>query len=236
VKQIRKRLTYANVMSSIAVFLILGGATAVAATKIGSHQLKSNSVTTAKIKANAVTTRKIKKEAVTTAKIKNLAVTNPKLGEGAVNFAKIASGTNLIATATGSTAATQGAGEIAADIPLTGTTTFTPTAGVVDQLNVEVRGNLTQTGTETCDVQVRPYVNGNPWRVSDGFIDVRTAGPTTPASVNEPNGQPLGGETGPVGLTTPGTPVTIGAKMFGDATNCTASSTVSVVLAVTQLK
>jgi hypothetical protein len=234
VQQIRKRLTYANVMSSIAIFLILGGGAAFAAKKIGSHQLKANSVTTAKIKANAVTTRKIKKEAVTTAKIKNLAVTNPKLGEAAVNFAKIAAGTNVIAIANGSIGATQGAGEVAADIQLNGATSFTPVAGVVNQLNVEVKGNLSQTGTEICDVQVRPYVNGNPWRVSDGFIDVRTAG--TPPSPNEPNGQPLGGETGPVGLTTPGAPVTLSAKMFGDATNCTSGSSVSVVLAVTQLK
>ncbi len=68
--QIRKRLTYANVMSSIAVFLVLGGATAFAASKIGSHQLKANSVTTAKIKKNAVTTAKIKNGAVTGAKVK----------------------------------------------------------------------------------------------------------------------------------------------------------------------
>jgi hypothetical protein len=67
---IRKRLTYANVMSSIAVFLVLGGATAFAASKIGSNQLKANSVTTAKIKKNAVTTAKIKKDAVTGAKVK----------------------------------------------------------------------------------------------------------------------------------------------------------------------
>jgi hypothetical protein len=70
VKQIRKRLTYANVMSSIAVFLVLGGATAFAASKIGSNQLKANSVTTGKIKKEAVTTAKIKKAAVTGAKIK----------------------------------------------------------------------------------------------------------------------------------------------------------------------
>src|SRR5689334_20106318 len=57
---IRKRLTYANVMSSIAVFLVLGGGAAYAAKKIGSHQLKANSVTTAKIKKNAVTSAKIK--------------------------------------------------------------------------------------------------------------------------------------------------------------------------------
>lgn len=74
-KQIRKRLTYANVMSSIAVFLVLGGATAFAAVElgknsVGSKQLKKNAVTTSKIKKNAVTTSKIKKNAVTGAKVK----------------------------------------------------------------------------------------------------------------------------------------------------------------------
>ncbi len=63
-KHIRKRLTYANVMSSIAVFLILGGATAFAA-------LSKNSVGSKQLKKNAVTTAKIKKDAVTAAKIKN---------------------------------------------------------------------------------------------------------------------------------------------------------------------
>jgi hypothetical protein len=73
VKQIKKRLTYSNVMSSIAVFLVLGGATAFAAglakNSVGSKQLKKNAVTTAKIKNNAVTTSKIKNGAVTGAKV-----------------------------------------------------------------------------------------------------------------------------------------------------------------------
>lgn len=81
-KQIRKRLTYANVMSSIAVFLVLGGATAIAAQKIGKNDLKANSVTTAKIKRNAVTTSKLKNGAVTTDKIGNEAVTGAKINEG----------------------------------------------------------------------------------------------------------------------------------------------------------
>jgi hypothetical protein len=68
---IRKRLTYANVMSSLAIFLILGGATAFAAKKIGSSGLKANSVTTAKIKKEAVTTKKIKKNAVVGSKVKD---------------------------------------------------------------------------------------------------------------------------------------------------------------------
>ena len=63
-KQIRKRLTYANVMSSIAVFMVLGGA-AIAATQlpknsVGSKQLKKNAVTAAKIKKNAVNGAKVK--------------------------------------------------------------------------------------------------------------------------------------------------------------------------------
>lgn len=91
-RHIRKRLTYANVMSSIAVFLILGGATAFAARKIGSHQLKANSVGTTKIKANAVTTRKIKKAAVTTIKLRDGAVKSEKLADGSVTTSKIASG------------------------------------------------------------------------------------------------------------------------------------------------
>jgi hypothetical protein len=81
VKQIHKRLTYANVMSSIAVFLILGGATAFAATKIGSNEIKSNAITTGKIKKEAVSTAKIKKNSISTVKIQKDAVTGDKVNE-----------------------------------------------------------------------------------------------------------------------------------------------------------
>ena len=83
-KQIRKRITYANVMSSIAVFLVLGGASAYAAKKIGSNEIKGNSITTGKIKKEAVSASKIKKNAVTTVKIANGAVTGAKLNLGTV--------------------------------------------------------------------------------------------------------------------------------------------------------
>lgn len=101
-KQIHKRLTYANVMSSIAVFLILGGATAFAAQKIGSSEIKGNSITTGKLKKEAVTKAKIKKAsvdasklaagAVTTEKIANSAVTSEKIADNAVTNGKIANG------------------------------------------------------------------------------------------------------------------------------------------------
>jgi hypothetical protein len=94
-------------MSSIAVFLVLGGA-AVAATQlpknsVGTKQLKKNSVTAAKLKKNAVTTAKLKKNAVTTAKIRNNAVTGQKANEstfGEVPSAAVATTANSLAYAT----------------------------------------------------------------------------------------------------------------------------------------
>jgi hypothetical protein len=97
-----KRLSYANVMSSLAVFLVLGGATAFAAQHLGKNsvgktQLKSNAVTTAKIKKNAVTTAKIKSNAITTAKIKNDAVTGDKVNEATLGTVPSAtSASNLV--------------------------------------------------------------------------------------------------------------------------------------------
>jgi hypothetical protein len=86
-------------MSSIAIFLVLGGATALAAglakNSVGSKQLKKNAVTAAKIKKNAVTAAKIKSNAITTAKIKKDAVTGEKINEGTlgtVPSANIANG------------------------------------------------------------------------------------------------------------------------------------------------
>ncbi len=99
-KQIRRHLTYANVMSSIAVFLMLGGATALAA-----NQLGKKTVGAKQLKANAVTTAKIKKDAVTAKKIKNGSVTGEKIATGAVGSVKLAAGavgsTQLAAGAVG---------------------------------------------------------------------------------------------------------------------------------------
>lgn len=94
---IRQRLTYANVMSSIAVFLVLGGGAAYAAKKIStrkidSGQLMGASVTKAKIKRGAVTASKIRKGAVRANKISNGAVANAKLANGAVTLEKLVPG------------------------------------------------------------------------------------------------------------------------------------------------
>ncbi len=94
---LRKHLSYANVMSTIAVFLLLGGGAAIAARKVpkgsvGPRQLRANAVRTPKIKANAVTTRKLHRNAVATIKVRDGAITNPKLAYGSVSGDKIADG------------------------------------------------------------------------------------------------------------------------------------------------
>lgn len=85
-RKVRARLTYANVMSTIAAFLVLGGGTAVAAAQlakdsVGPRQLKRSAVTAPKIKNSAVTTAKIKNNAVTRTKIRANAVTGDKVDE-----------------------------------------------------------------------------------------------------------------------------------------------------------
>jgi hypothetical protein len=64
VNQIRKRLTYANLVATLALFLALAGGTAFAASQlaknsVGSKQLKKEAVTASKIKSGAVTASKI---------------------------------------------------------------------------------------------------------------------------------------------------------------------------------
>lgn len=62
-KALREKLSYANVVSTMCLFLLLGGAAFAAAklpkNSVGTKQLKNNSVTTAKIKNGAVTGAKV---------------------------------------------------------------------------------------------------------------------------------------------------------------------------------
>lgn len=105
--QIRNRITYANVMSSIAVFLVLGGGAAYAAKKIGTNEIKGNSITTGKLKKNAVTASKIKKNSITTAKIKNGAVTGAKVNLGTLGTVPNSSTTDEVQSSKGTVAAGQ---------------------------------------------------------------------------------------------------------------------------------
>jgi hypothetical protein len=82
-KRLRGKLTYANVVSSLCLFLLLGGGAAVAAglgkNSVGTKQLKKNSVTTVKVKNGAITEAKIAKSAVTASKIADGSLTGAQI-------------------------------------------------------------------------------------------------------------------------------------------------------------
>jgi hypothetical protein len=59
-RRLRPRLTYANVVSTLCLFVLLGGtAWAVAANSVGTKQLKDGAVTTPKLRDRAVTQAKL---------------------------------------------------------------------------------------------------------------------------------------------------------------------------------
>lgn len=95
--QIRKRLTYANVMSSIAVFLMLGGGAAIAAgglgkNSVGSKQLKKGAVTEAKLADGSVAATKLADGSVAATKLADGSVAATKLADGSVGVTKLADG------------------------------------------------------------------------------------------------------------------------------------------------
>jgi hypothetical protein len=94
-KTLQGHLTYANVISTICVFLVLGGGAAFAATQlpknsVGPKQLKKNSVAAAKIKNGAVNAAKLAANAVTASKLADGAVGTGKLADNSVSTGKLA--------------------------------------------------------------------------------------------------------------------------------------------------
>lgn len=82
--RIRKRLTYATVLSAITAFVVLCGGAALAA-----NQLAKGSVGKKQLKANAVTTAKLRKEAVAAGKIQTDSIDGSKVKDGSVGAAGI---------------------------------------------------------------------------------------------------------------------------------------------------
>jgi hypothetical protein len=222
-RAVLRRLTYANVIATLALFLALGGGAVWAANK------QANKIGTGKIKPNAVTAGKIKANAVTASKIRENAVTNAKIREGSVNFGKLATNTLVVATATSTPTAINGASAVTVNFPTA--VTFTPAAGTVNLMSVEVRGsNIQRSGTEPCRVQIIPMVNGSEWAGAPLVLSA-----VQPSGENPSGAVASGGATSPIGLAAAGITQTIGAKLIGSP-RCSSSGQVTVAVAVTQAK
>ena len=83
ISRVRKKLTYSNVIASLALFVALGGAAVAAG-------LPNNSVGAKKLKNGAVTTKKLRKEAVTNLKLRADAVSGSKIAGGSVGGGDLA--------------------------------------------------------------------------------------------------------------------------------------------------
>jgi hypothetical protein len=92
----KPRLTYANVTSSIALFVALGGVSYAATT------LPANSVGTTQLKDTAVINTKIKDSAITSSKIADSTITSQKLNADTINFLKGQKGDQGLRGLTGS--------------------------------------------------------------------------------------------------------------------------------------
>jgi hypothetical protein len=87
--RIRRHASYANVMSTIAVFVVLGGG-AYAAQKIGAGDIQKNAVRSKHIKKNAVRGSDVKSRQIAARHLKARAVTRSKLAAGAVGESALA--------------------------------------------------------------------------------------------------------------------------------------------------
>jgi hypothetical protein len=94
-KRFRPRLTYANVIASLALFVALGGsavAAGLAKNSVGPNQLKKGAVAASKLAKQAVTSGKIAPKAVVAGKLGPNAVLPGNLGAGIIDSSKISAG------------------------------------------------------------------------------------------------------------------------------------------------
>jgi hypothetical protein len=94
-KRFRPRLTYANVIASLALFVALGGsavAAGLAKNSVGANQLKKGAVTGKAIRKQAVTSGKIAPKAIVAGKLGPNAVLPGNLGAGIIDTSKISAG------------------------------------------------------------------------------------------------------------------------------------------------
>ena len=83
-RRLRSSLSYANVASSLALFLAVGGGTAVAAATISSSDIQNSAVTKSKIARNAVSASKIANGAVSNRDLRDNSVLGADLRDGTV--------------------------------------------------------------------------------------------------------------------------------------------------------
>lgn len=203
---LRSKLTYANVVATLALVLAIGGGSVYAAVKLGKNEVKSKNIANGAVKGKDLG--------------KN-AVTSPKVKDGSIAAGDLAAGVipQIEANVTGSsTGGPQGGINTASQtpLPLNGTTTFTPQPGGVAAVAAEAQFTIATTNAlNFCRPSIRILLNGQPTAI---FVAPDDDGNNT-API-----QSLGRDaSGPYGLINQGTPLAVTATLNGDP-DCTAGS------------
>ena len=184
-----KNLTYANVVSTLALFLALSGGVVFAASKIGTKSIERNAVTTGKIAPRSVTGKRIALNTVRSKLIAPQAVGSEQIASQAVGPDKQKFPVYFVTSPTGGSAPVSGGPD---PYPLEDAT-WTQDPG---QVNV-VFGGATATlaydgsGSGSCQVYFDIRINGQ--QVGGGQIETDS---TSPVEVNgslgaQPNIDPL---------------------------------------------
>jgi hypothetical protein len=216
VQGIRTRLTYANVIATLALFLALSGGVVYAAETIGKNAVKSKNIA-----ANAVKTRNLAKNSVKNKNLAANAVKAKNLAKESVTAAKVKTGSLTRADLSPTTLAGLQVADVQAaaipnfgventrgtPIPLTGTGIFTPLPGKSYELLLEVKGNPvavpgSEPGYAYCSAGVSMLSNGHP--LAFASVSANTSPPPF-------NVEPIGGTSVPIGLLEPGQPQTLTA-------------------------
>ncbi|HUC07344.1 MAG TPA: hypothetical protein VMR96_04575 [Solirubrobacterales bacterium] len=98
---VRQRLSYSNVIATMALFIALGGVAVAAGlpkNSVGPKQIKRGAVTAAKIRKQAVTAAKLAPQSVINGKLAANSVGPGNIGNGAVTTAKLAKGSVIAET------------------------------------------------------------------------------------------------------------------------------------------
>ena len=204
--KLRPRLNYANVVATLALFLVLTGGTVYAAVQLGKDDVKS---------------RNIAPSAVETSDLDKDAVTSPKIQDGSVKAddlsGAIFDGVGVDVAGSASSGA-QGGIDTDTDnpLPLNGKTSFSVAPGEVGALAAEASWTIaSNSAAEYCSPSVVLAVNGDRTRV---FVDPTIDGNNTALESS------LGRDAdGPYGVINPNQPLKVTAFLRGDD-DCTTDS------------
>jgi hypothetical protein len=257
-RKFRGAISYSNVVATIALFLVLSGGAAYAASTLGKNSVKAknlaaNSVTSRSIAknavksknlaANAVKAKNISKNAVkaknltanavTETKIKNEAITASKVKSATLTRTNLAAGTLAgLQVAQVTSAAVPGlttATEAGTAVPLAGTGSFTPQAGKSYELLTELKGTPTAVGgPEGESCFAEVEMFVNGAPIARASI-FASATATGPFS-----SQPIGTSATAIGLQETGQSLNLSAISFG-GTGCSAATTGTLRAVVVEL-